>query len=86
MRIDQPEPGDPSTPPAQAQVLARVTVAALRSALIRHRELRATKTAATPPLEQLLHEAFATITASAAQPNPTATDPAPEPGDAPAAR
>lgn len=70
----------------QAQVLARVTVAALRSALIRHRELRATKIATTPPLEQLLHEAFATITASAAQPNPTATDPAPEPGNAPAAR
>lgn len=70
----------------QAQVLARVTVAALRSALIRHRELRATKTATTPPLEQLLHEAFATITASAAQPNPTATDHPPEHTNPPAAR
>ncbi len=51
----------------QALVLGRVAVAALRSAVIRHRELRTTNAAPTPPLERLLHEAFATITASAAE-------------------
>jgi AcrR family transcriptional regulator len=55
----------------QAQVLGRVAVAALRSALIRQRELRATKTGPTPPLERLLDEAFAVITASGAPLNRT---------------
>jgi AcrR family transcriptional regulator len=44
----------------RAQVIARVSVALFRSAMIRHRELRAND-AASPGLEQLLDQAFAVI-------------------------
>jgi AcrR family transcriptional regulator len=44
-----------------AQVISRVAVAALRSALIRHRELRAASAGQAPSLAQLLSHAFAII-------------------------
>lgn len=45
----------------RAQVVARVAVAALRSALIRHRELLARGEAAPRSVEQLLDDAFAVV-------------------------
>ncbi len=45
----------------RARVIARVAVAALRSAIIRHRELRARGEAAASGIEQLLDTAFAVI-------------------------
>lgn len=46
----------------RARVLARVTLAAVRSALIEDFQLRARPTAGRPPLATLLDKAFATLT------------------------
>jgi AcrR family transcriptional regulator len=53
-------PADPGEE-FRAQVIARVAVAALRSALIRHRELLTRGEAASHSVEQLLDRAFAVI-------------------------
>jgi AcrR family transcriptional regulator len=63
-RLD-PEDGDeaPPTYPAEfeAQLLARIAVAALRSAAIRHRQLEARADTDSPGVEQLLQDAFAML-------------------------
>jgi hypothetical protein len=55
-----PPPGA-SDPHFEAQLLARVAVAALRTAAIRHRQLQAQGTQ-SPGIEHLLRDAFTTLT------------------------
>ena len=56
-----PSPGA-SDPQFQAQLLARVAVAALRTAVIRHRQLQAHGGTQSPGIERLLRDAFTTLT------------------------
>jgi AcrR family transcriptional regulator len=62
----EPGPAD-SSPDApgqqfQAQLLARVAVAALRTAAIRHRQLQARGSTRSPGIEHLLRDAFTALT------------------------
>ena len=56
----------------QAQVTARVAVAGLRSAVIRHRQLRRAGEPSPPTIRQLLDQAFAIISGPHGQPAPFA--------------
>lgn len=64
---EQPEPAGEAIAGFEAQLLARVAVAALRSAAIRRRALRGDGRRA-PSMERLLEEAFAILSRSVPPP------------------